>query len=129
MLEAICAKCGESFNPADETDLVHLETASGVTCGGVGEIVREIPMGDESRMRMMIDSMAEVWQNTGDAGDMYSAMQWDEVASIAAVLQSGGRPDVAASVLVWWDDANPGAADATKLHELLLAYERDADAL
>lgn len=129
MLEAVCGKCGETFNPADESDLVHLERQSGMTCGGVGEVIREIPMGEESLMRMQIDAMAEVWQNTGDAGDLYAAMQWVEVASIASVLHAGGRPDVAASVVVWWDDANPGDDVAAEVAAALEVYERAADSL
>lgn len=38
--EAICRKCGEAFNPADEDDLIHLVRASDETeCGGQGDMV------------------------------------------------------------------------------------------
>lgn len=40
-LEARCARCGEIFNPHDETDLVHGLTESEEPCGGTGEIVGE----------------------------------------------------------------------------------------
>lgn len=41
MLEATCRTCGETFNPADETDTVHLSREDGAECGGPGEIVGE----------------------------------------------------------------------------------------
>jgi hypothetical protein len=41
MLEARCAKCGETFNPADETDLEHGLTEAEEECGGAGEIIGE----------------------------------------------------------------------------------------
>jgi hypothetical protein len=37
--EAVCKKCGETFNPVDEDDLIHLyrfETEE--ECGGEGEM-------------------------------------------------------------------------------------------
>jgi hypothetical protein len=36
MLEAQCPKCGETFNPDDETDLEHIQTIDDITCGGTG---------------------------------------------------------------------------------------------
>lgn len=42
MLEALCFKCGETFVPADEQDLIHQwsEEQHGI-CGGQGTITRE----------------------------------------------------------------------------------------
>lgn len=37
--EARCGACGETFNPADETDLEHLRKADGTPCGGAGRMV------------------------------------------------------------------------------------------
>jgi hypothetical protein len=38
--EATCTKCGETFNPIDETDLEHIESfETGQECGGVGVMV------------------------------------------------------------------------------------------
>lgn len=35
--EARCAKCGETFNPADEIDaLEHIQREDGTACGGLG---------------------------------------------------------------------------------------------
>lgn len=34
--EARCTKCGETFNPTDENDLIHLEQEDGTPCGGQG---------------------------------------------------------------------------------------------
>lgn len=45
MLEALCARCGEIFNPADNDDIMHVETSAGDKCGGIGEIIRYMPMG------------------------------------------------------------------------------------
>lgn len=41
ILEAQCSRCGETFNPADEHDLIHLQTEAEEPCGGPGEIVGE----------------------------------------------------------------------------------------
>jgi hypothetical protein len=39
-LEALCTRCGETFNPADEHDLEHLVRAGdGEPCGGAGELL------------------------------------------------------------------------------------------
>jgi hypothetical protein len=38
MLEALCSKCGETFNPDSETDTEHIEQADGTPCGGIGWI-------------------------------------------------------------------------------------------
>ena len=40
-MEASCTKCGETFNPADEDDLEHIERVDGTPCGGAGEMVGE----------------------------------------------------------------------------------------
>lgn len=37
--EAVCTRCGDTFNPADEADLVHLERADGTECGGTGYLL------------------------------------------------------------------------------------------
>lgn len=41
MLEARCSRCGETFIPADEADLVHAQTLAGTECGGDGVILVE----------------------------------------------------------------------------------------
>lgn len=41
MLEAVCGKCGETFNPHDEDDTEHIARYDGTECGGQGEIVGE----------------------------------------------------------------------------------------
>lgn len=38
ILEAVCGKCGETFNPNDEDDTIHGETQDGAECGGQGTI-------------------------------------------------------------------------------------------
>lgn len=41
-LEATCPKCGETFNPADETDTEHVwNVERDERCGGQGEITGE----------------------------------------------------------------------------------------
>lgn len=48
-LEALCTRCDEAFNPADEDDLEHLADANGEPCGGTGILVGEWhPAGDLS---------------------------------------------------------------------------------
>lgn len=37
--EAICRRCGETFNPADESDLMHYERVDGQPCNGLGELL------------------------------------------------------------------------------------------
>lgn len=39
ILEAQCSKCGQTFNPADEDDLIHAETLMGQECGGKGNLL------------------------------------------------------------------------------------------
>lgn len=39
LLEAVCEKCGETFNPDSESDLVHLNDSLGRECNGFGNIV------------------------------------------------------------------------------------------
>lgn len=41
MLEAKCGLCGETFNPVDENDLMHMEKEDGTACEGTGELVAE----------------------------------------------------------------------------------------
>lgn len=48
-LEARCTECGETFNPIDEDDLVHIERLDGEECGGQGELVGEF--GETARTR------------------------------------------------------------------------------
>lgn len=38
-MEAVCGRCGETFNPADEGDTEHVARADGSECGGHGEVV------------------------------------------------------------------------------------------
>jgi hypothetical protein len=40
MLEAECRKCGETFIPQDEDDLIHIERSDGTECGGECDIIR-----------------------------------------------------------------------------------------
>jgi hypothetical protein len=37
--EAVCRTCGETFNPHDEDDLVHLQRNDGEPCGGQGDLM------------------------------------------------------------------------------------------
>lgn len=37
-LEARCGKCGETFNPIDATDLIHIQRLDGKECGGTGSV-------------------------------------------------------------------------------------------
>lgn len=41
MIEAVCAKCGDTFIPCDEDDVEHIAREDGTPCGGIGEIVGE----------------------------------------------------------------------------------------
>ena len=43
MLEAKCGRCGETFIPHTEklSDLIHIETEQGNSCGGLGTIQGE----------------------------------------------------------------------------------------
>lgn len=36
--EAICPKCGETFNPHGPDDLIHFARHDGTECGGIGEL-------------------------------------------------------------------------------------------
>lgn len=38
ILEAVCGKCRETFNPNDEDDTIHGEREDGTECGGQGTI-------------------------------------------------------------------------------------------
>lgn len=37
--EAVCTECGESFNPVEEFDLIHVMRWDEEECGGIGEMV------------------------------------------------------------------------------------------
>lgn len=37
--EALCLKCGESFVPADENDLIHIQKADETPCEGQGILI------------------------------------------------------------------------------------------
>lgn len=37
--EAACLECGETFNPLDEDDTVHVARSDGELCGGIGEML------------------------------------------------------------------------------------------
>jgi hypothetical protein len=39
IIEAVCRVCGETFNPNDEDDTIHIQTEAEVECGGQGDIV------------------------------------------------------------------------------------------
>lgn len=39
--EALCLVCGESFNPGDENDLIHIRKDDETECGGQGIMVGE----------------------------------------------------------------------------------------
>jgi hypothetical protein len=41
ILEAICKKCGETFNPHSETDLEHVFRMDGEFCEGQGKLQGE----------------------------------------------------------------------------------------
>jgi hypothetical protein len=41
ILEAICGKCGETFNPHSETDLEHVFRADSEFCEGQGKLLGE----------------------------------------------------------------------------------------
>jgi hypothetical protein len=41
MLEAKCQKCGETFNPDDVNDVLHIMREDGKFCGGLGHIEGE----------------------------------------------------------------------------------------
>lgn len=41
ILEAICGKCEETFNPADTQDIIHMLKEDGNFCGGTGDIQGE----------------------------------------------------------------------------------------
>jgi hypothetical protein len=49
IIEAICGKCGEVFNPLDDDDIIHIVTEMGDECGGRGEITREWGMWETGR--------------------------------------------------------------------------------
>lgn len=103
------------------------ETADAAVSASYGV---EVPPS-EVALEPAVDAMAEIWQNTGDAPELYVAMQWSEVASIAAVLHAGGRPDVAGSVIVWWMAENSEDAEerADEVEALLHRYEAAWDAI
>lgn len=42
MIEARCTRCEETFIPADDTDLEHVERVDGTACGGAGVIDRVV---------------------------------------------------------------------------------------
>lgn len=41
IIEAVCGKCGETFNPVDDDDTIHLVREDGTECGGQGTITGE----------------------------------------------------------------------------------------
>ena len=41
MYEAECQRCGETFTPLDEGDLIHLMRADETECGGQGTLTGE----------------------------------------------------------------------------------------
>lgn len=41
ILEAECRKCGETFNPSDVEDIIHVIREDGSFCGGTGDIQGE----------------------------------------------------------------------------------------
>jgi hypothetical protein len=41
IIEAVCGKCGDTFNPGDEDDTIHLVREDGTECGGQGTITGE----------------------------------------------------------------------------------------
>lgn len=41
ILEATCQKCGETFNPADAQDIIHMLKDNGNFCGGTGDLMGE----------------------------------------------------------------------------------------
>ena len=45
--EALCTKCDERFNPADEYDLTHIEKEDGTECGGRGVLMGLWTIGDD----------------------------------------------------------------------------------
>lgn len=45
MLEAKCSVCGETFNPRDVFDIIHIAKENGDECGGEGIILGEWIIG------------------------------------------------------------------------------------
>lgn len=39
--EAYCPKCGETFNPAADSDRIHYIKEDGTECGGTGKLLGE----------------------------------------------------------------------------------------
>ncbi len=89
----------------------------------------------ENALHEAIVAMAEVWEDTADADNMYAGMQWVEASTLAAVLHAGGRPDVAVSVVVWWVRYNPEDAEEAEAYvtptptDLIRLYGDAAEAL
>jgi len=42
MLEAICDKCGETFIPSDEEDIMHFIRNDGTDCNGLGKLITNL---------------------------------------------------------------------------------------
>lgn len=76
-----------------------------------------------STLQESADSLAAIWSRTYDADEMYAAMQWLEVESLAWMLFHAGHAEVAAQIGETWRDAN-GPEDVEGI-----AGERLVDAL
>lgn len=93
ILEALCA-CGETFNPADETDLEHVERADGTPCGKRGEIIGEwgapAPMVRVTVRPLVASSVSEiidrleVIRDEIQAGAFESGADWSMVDEVTA---------------------------------------------
>jgi hypothetical protein len=97
MLEAVCGKCGETFNPHDESDTEHGQTVMGEPCGGQGTIVGEwIPAHTERVSFWQGQHRKHGWVQT-----------WDKDASgertLHVLTDDGERVDILArSVTIIW---------------------------
>jgi hypothetical protein len=47
--EARCERCGETFTPADASDLMHFQTRAGDLCGGDGVLFRPFVIRKHNR--------------------------------------------------------------------------------
>lgn len=59
MLEAVCAKCGDVFNPDSMQDLIHLQRMdTGEECGGRARRVFEVHTREDTLSEAMLNRVA-----------------------------------------------------------------------
>lgn len=87
--EARCTRCGESFNPADYGDLVHVERSDGEACGGQGVMVGAYAQNDGEALvvlrtvaRAALESCAEAFGGLAFGGGGLTCEEADQLCAL-----------------------------------------------